>query len=172
VEYVTKKDKGIAKTMPMRVLDEAGVPYEVHLHAHKQVTSAGVAADLGIPVAQVVKAMIVQRSAHAPGQGEFAVMVVPGDRKLSLKKVAAALGDKGVRLAAERDVIRVTGYQIGSVSVAGFRRDDIAGYVDRRVLDLPQVIISAGRPDAGLALAPAGMVAAMAAQVADLCEDE
>jgi hypothetical protein len=41
-----------------------------------------------------------------------------------------------------------------------------------RVLDLPQVIISAGRPGAGLALAPASMVTAMAAQVADLCEDE
>jgi prolyl-tRNA editing enzyme YbaK/EbsC (Cys-tRNA(Pro) deacylase) len=40
------------------------------------------------------------------------------------------------------------------------------------VLDLPQVIISAGRPDAGLDLAPAGMVAAMVAQVAELCEDE
>jgi prolyl-tRNA editing enzyme YbaK/EbsC (Cys-tRNA(Pro) deacylase) len=104
-------------------------------------------------VAQVVKAVIIRRSAHALGHGEFAVMVVTGDHKLSLKKVAAALGDKGVRLAAERSVIRVTGYQIGSVSVAEFRRDDIAGYVDRRVLDLPQVIISAGRPDAGLALA-------------------
>lgn len=158
--------------MPMRALDEAGIPYEVHLHAHKQVTSAGVAADLGVPVAQVVKAMIVQRSVRAPGQGEFAVMVVPGDRKLSLKKAAATLGDKGLRLAAERDVIRVTGYQIGSVSVLGFRRDDIAGYVDRRVLDLPQVIISAGRPDAGLALAPAGMVQVMGAEVADICEDE
>ena len=67
-EGVAKKEKGIAKTMPMRVLDEAGVPYEVHLHAHKQVTSAGVAADLGVPVAQVVKAMIIQRSAHAPGR--------------------------------------------------------------------------------------------------------
>jgi len=116
--------------------------------------------------------MIVQRSTHAPGQGACAVMVVPGDRKLSLNKVAAVLGAKGVRLAAECDVIRVTGYQIGSVSVAGFRRADIAGYVDRRVLDLPQAIISAGRPDAGLALAPAGMVAAMAAQVADRCDDE
>lgn len=158
--------------MPMRALDEAGIPYEVHLHAHKQVTSAGVAADLGVPVAQVVKAMIVQRSVRAPGQGEFAVMVVPGDRKLSLKKAAATLGDKGLRLAAKRDVIRVTGYQIGSVSVLGFRRDDIAGYVDRRVLDLPQVIISAGRPDAGLALAPAGMVQVMCAEVADICEDE
>jgi prolyl-tRNA editing enzyme YbaK/EbsC (Cys-tRNA(Pro) deacylase) len=93
LEHVAKKDKGIAKTLPMRALDEAGVPYQVHLHAHKQYTSAGVAEDLGVPTAQVVKAMIVQRPAPGPGQGEFAVMVVPGDRKLSLKKVAAALGD-------------------------------------------------------------------------------
>ena len=35
-----------------------------------------------------------------------------------------------------------------------------------------RVIISAGRPDVGLALAPAGIVAAMGAQVSDLCEDE
>lgn len=165
------KAKGLPKTMPMRVLDDKGVPYEVHVHAHKQFTSAGVAEDLGVPTAQVVKAMIVQRSPQGPGQSEFAVMVVPGDRKLSLKKVAAALGDKGVHLAAERDVIRVTGYQIGAVSVLGFRRDDIEGYVDRHVLDLAQVIISAGRPDAGLALAPEGMVRAMGAQVADLCEE-
>ena len=55
------------------------------------------------------------------------MLVVPGDHKLSLKKAAPALGDKGLRLAAERDVIRVSGYQIGLVSVAGFRRDDIAG---------------------------------------------
>jgi prolyl-tRNA editing enzyme YbaK/EbsC (Cys-tRNA(Pro) deacylase) len=44
--------------------------------------------------------------------------------------------------------------------------------VDRQVLELPQVIISAGRPDAGLALSPAGLVRAMAAQVENLCEDE
>lgn len=52
---MSKKNKGIAQTMPMRVLDEAGVPYAVHLHARKQVTSAGVAANLA--VAQVVKVM-------------------------------------------------------------------------------------------------------------------
>jgi Cys-tRNA(Pro)/Cys-tRNA(Cys) deacylase len=169
---MAKKDKGIAKTLPMRVLDEKGVPYEAHGQSHKQYTSAGVAEDLGVPVAQVVKAMIVQRSAHQPGQGEFAVVVIPGDRRLSLKRVGALLGDKGVRLAAERDVVRVTGFQIGSVSVLGFRREDIAGYVDRSVLDLPQVIISAGRPDAGLALTPNDMVRAMSAQLGNLCEDE
>jgi Cys-tRNA(Pro)/Cys-tRNA(Cys) deacylase len=81
-------------------------------------------------------------------------VVIPGDRRLNLKKVAALLGDKGVRLAAERDVVQVTGFQVEPVSVLGFRRDDIAGYVDRQVPELPQVIISAGRPGAGLALAP------------------
>jgi prolyl-tRNA editing enzyme YbaK/EbsC (Cys-tRNA(Pro) deacylase) len=34
------------------------------------------------------------------------------------------------------------------------------------------VIIRAGRPDAGLALSPADLVRAMAAQVGNLCEDE
>ena len=158
--------------MPMRLLDERGVQYEVHQHTHKQYTSAGVAEDLGVLVAQVVKAMLVQRSAHTVGEGEFAVIVIPGDRRLSLKKVGAALGDRGVRLASDRDVIRVTGYQIGSVSVLGFRRNDIASFVDRHVLDLPQVIISAGRPDAGLALTPQAMVRAIDAQIGSLCEDE
>ena len=54
----------------------------------------------------------------------------------------------------------------------GLRLDDIAGHVDRQVHDLPQVIISAGRPKVGLALAPDGMVRAMGAQVGSLCEDE
>jgi Cys-tRNA(Pro)/Cys-tRNA(Cys) deacylase len=165
------KDKGISKTLPMRVLDDKGIAYHAHQQSHKQVTSAGVAEDLGVPVAQVVKAMIVQRSIHLPVGGEFAVAVIPGDGKLSLKKLATVLQDKGVRLAAERDVVRVTGYQVGSVSVIGFRRDDIAGYVDRRLLDLPQVIISAGRPDVGISLAPEVLVQAMDAQLADLCED-
>jgi len=57
-------------------------------------------------------------------------------------------------------------------NLTGLLPGDIAGYVDRRVLDLPQVVISAGRPDAGLALAPAGMGRVMAARVADVCEDE
>jgi Cys-tRNA(Pro) deacylase len=153
---MAKKDKGIAKTLPMRTLDEQGIPYEAHEQSHKQYTSAGVAEELGVPVAQVVKTMIVQRSVHQPAQGEFAVVVIPGDRRLSLKKADVLLGDEGVRLAAERDVLRVTGFQVGSVSVLGFRRDDIAGYVDRQVLELPQVIISAGRTDAGLALGAGG----------------
>lgn len=156
----------MGKTMPMRVLDRKKVPYEVHEHAHKQYTAEGVAEDLDVPVAQVVKAMIVQSGR------DFSLVVVPGDRRLSLKKVAEALDDKDVKLAAERDVERITGFQVGAVSVLGFRRDDVDAYVDRTVLELDQVIISSGRADAGLGLRPEDLMQALPeAQVGDFSED-
>lgn len=146
------KEKGISKTAPMRALDTAGVPYQIHLHAKNQYTAEGVAQDLGVPLAWVVKAMIVQRS-----DGKFALFVVPGDKRLSMKKVALALNDKGVSLAPEREVLRATGYQVGSVSVAGFRRDDIPGFIDQNVMKAERIIISAGRPDAGIEMSPADL---------------
>ena len=170
---MAKKKTGGAKTMPMRVLDEKGIPYETRQQSSKQFTAEGVAEDLGVPVAQVVKAMLVQRSSN-PGGGSipFVLFVVPGDRRLSLKKVGVALNDKKAQLASQRDVERVTGFQVGAVSVIGFRRDDVHGYVDQNVMELEQVIISAGRPDTGLALVPADMVRAIeGCQTGDFCED-
>jgi Cys-tRNA(Pro)/Cys-tRNA(Cys) deacylase len=101
------------------------------------------------------------------------LFVIPGDRRLSLKKAAAVLDDKTVEMAQERDVQRVTGYQVGAVSVLGFRRDDVVGFVDRQVLELDQVIISAGRPDMGLVLKPEDLLKAVdQAQIGDFSEEE
>lgn len=162
---MAKKAKGAAaKTLPMRALEEKGIPYEARSQARKQFTAQGVADDLGVPVAWVVKAMIVQRA-----NGAFALFVIPGDAHLSLKKVAAVLGDKGAVLAQQRDVERVTGFQVGAVSVLGYRRDDIPAYLDQRVLDLERVIISSGRPDLGLELVPEDLRRAMGAECGDYC---
>lgn len=153
----------MGKTIVMRALEAKGVPYTYHKHARKQHTAAGVAEDLGIPVAWVVKAMIVQLL-----KKDFALVVVPGDRQLSLKKVAEALGEKNIAMASERDVQRVTGFQVGAVSVVGFRRKDIIAFVDQGVLALEQAFISSGRPDAGLALTPQDLLRAIeGAQVGD-----
>ncbi len=160
---MAQKDKGAtAKTMPMRVLEEKGIHYEARQQGHKQFTAQGVAEDLGVPVAWVVKAMIVQRT-----NGGFALFVIPGDAHLSLKKVAAALGDKGAVLAQQRDVERVTGFQVGAVSVLGYRRGDIPAYLDQRVLSLERAVISSGRPDLGLELSPQDLLQAMGARCGD-----
>lgn len=159
---MAKKEKGAARTMPMRVLDEKGIAYEPRQQGHKQFTAQGVADDLGVPVAWVVKAMIVQRS-----NGAFALFVIPGDVHLSLKKVAAVLGDKGAALAQQRDVERVTGFQVGAVSVLGFRRSDIPAYLDDGVLALERAVISSGRPDLGLELDPQDLLRALGGQAGD-----
>ena len=66
----------------------------------------------------------------------------------------------------------MTGFQVGAVSVMGFRRDDVLVYVDQHGLELEQVIISSGRPDAGLALSPDGLMRALeGAEVGDFSEE-
>ncbi len=153
----------MGKTIVMRALEAKGIPYTYHQHIRKRYTAEGVAEELGVPLAWVVKAMIVQRS-----NGDFALVVIPGDKQLSLRKVAEALGDKDVALASERDVQRVTGFRVGAVSVTGFRRKGIAGYVDQGLLELDKVIISSGRPDAGLELVPQDLLRIIeSAQVGD-----
>lgn len=137
----------------MRVLDAAGVSYTVHPHARAQLTAEGVAEDLGVPLAWVVKAMIVGRS-----DGGFALFVLQGDKRLSLKKAAAALNDKGAALAPAKNVLRATGFQVGAVSVVGFRRGDIPGFIDQGVMEPERIFISSGRPDAGIELAPADLL--------------
>jgi Cys-tRNA(Pro)/Cys-tRNA(Cys) deacylase len=159
---MAKKKKATAKTLPMRILDEKGIPYQPRQQARKQFTAEGVAEDLGVPVAWVVKAMIVQRS-----DGSFSLVVIPGDLQLSLKKVGAVLGDKNVSMAQQRDVQRVTGYQVGAVSVLGYRRDDVPSYLDQNVLTLERAIISSGRPDLGLDMDPQDLLRALGAQVGD-----
>jgi Cys-tRNA(Pro)/Cys-tRNA(Cys) deacylase len=159
---MAKKKKHTTKTLPMRILEEKSVAYEVREQARKQYTAEGVAEDLGVPVAWVIKAMIVQRSDRS-----FALVAIPGDRQLSLKSVGGVLGDKNVQMANQHDVQRVTGYQVGAVSVLGFRRDDIPSYLDQHVLELERAIISSGRPDMGLELDPEDLLQALNARVDD-----
>jgi prolyl-tRNA editing enzyme YbaK/EbsC (Cys-tRNA(Pro) deacylase) len=53
----------------------------------------------------------------------------------------------------------------------GFRQGGVLTFVDRGVLDLEQVIISSGRPDAGLALSPENLLAALeGAQIGEFTE--
>ena len=77
------------------------------------------------------------------------------------------MGDKNGQMANPRDVQRVTGYQVGAVSVLGFRRDDIPSYLDQHVLELERAIISSGRPDMGLEMDPEDLLQALDAQVDD-----
>jgi len=154
------------RTLPMELLEQKGIPYETHQHQEDQYTAEGVAQDLGVPVAQVVKAMLVRCDGSW-----YVLVVIPGDERLDLEKVRASVGAGKVNLASKQEVERVTGYTVGAVSVIGLKQGGVLTFVDEGVLDLEQVIISSGRPEAGLALSTDDIMAALeGAQVGDFCE--
>jgi Cys-tRNA(Pro)/Cys-tRNA(Cys) deacylase len=154
------------RTLPMELLEQKGVPYQVHQHEENQYTAEGVAQDLGVPVARVLKAMLVRCDGSW-----YVLVVVPGDRRLDLEKVRATVGAGKVNLASKQEVERITGYTVGAVSVIDLKQGGVLTFVDENVLDLEQVIISSGHPEAGLALSPDDMMEALeGAQVGHFCE--
>ncbi len=156
----------VIRTLPMELLEQKGIVYEIHQHEEEQYTAQGVAQDLGVPVAQVVKAMLARCD-----ESWYVLVVIPGDERLSLEKVRATVGAGKVNLASKQEVERITGFPVGAVSVIGFRQGGVLVFVDERVLGLEQVVISSGHPEAGLALSPDDVMAALqGAQVGDFCE--
>ncbi|NLT43043.1 MAG: Cys-tRNA(Pro) deacylase [Anaerolineae bacterium] len=151
------------KTVAMRQLDNLRVPYEATWHPPTY-DAESAALESGIPLAQIVKSLLVQ----LPGR-RYVLALVPGDRKLSLHKLGTALGQKGLEMAPHDEVATITGYEPGSVSPLGLKRK-LSIVVDDTVLALERASISGGRHEAGITLAPADLVRATGAKVADITQ--
>lgn len=153
------------RTRAVRALDDLGIAYEVLIHAHKARNVEEAAAERGVPTRRVVKTLLVRR----PNR-KHVIALVRGDQRLSLKKLARLVGAKSLEMAPEKDVPRITGYQIGAVAPLGLRRSDVPIYVDQHILEERLASISAGRHDAGLELATDDLIRAIGGQVADITE--
>jgi Ala-tRNA(Pro) deacylase len=93
-------------------LREAGVPFEVLRHA-PVFTSEEAAAVRGSPLASGAKAIVMK-----VGE-QFALLILPADRKVDSRKVRAAFGVKSVRFADRAELERLTGLEPGSVPPFG-----------------------------------------------------
>ena len=100
------------KTNPMRILDKAGIPYEVHDYTSSgAIAGADVAAAMGEDPEEVFKTLVTQ------GRSErYYVFVVPVDRELDLKKAAASVGEKSVSMIRQDELLPLTGYVHGGCS--------------------------------------------------------
>jgi len=74
------------------------------------------AAALGVPPACVLKTLM------ASVEGKPVCMVVPSDREVSMKKLAAAFGGKHAEMMRPGDAERLTGYHVGGISPFGQKK--------------------------------------------------
>ena len=134
---------GSRSTPATLFLDRHGVTYRTHgyeLAGENAAASYGeaVAAELGVPPAQLFKTLV------ALVDGRPVVAVVPVDRQLRPKSLASAAGGSRARLAEPADAERLTGYVTGGISPFGQRRR-LPVFADGTLLEHATVFVSGGR---------------------------
>ena len=100
--------------------------------------------------------------------GEFALALVPGDRRADPAKVAAAAGASEARVARGAEVREATGFDPGAV--APFPTDVDRVVMDRTLLQHGSVWIGAGSPAHVARLSPSDLQQLTGARTADLVE--
>ncbi len=137
------------KTNGMRTLEAHGIPYQAHAFACDVHSAEGVADVLGVHPSQVYKTLVVMRE-----RGRPLLIMVPGNRELELKSLAAALGEKRLRMASHNEAERLTGLQVGGISALELLNRGFDIYADQDILSLAKVFVSAGRRGLNLSLRP------------------
>ncbi len=143
--------------VPFRVEEYDYVPGQDHkgLHAAEAV---------GINPERVLKTLMVEVD------GRPACVVIPVDRKLSMKRVAAAFGGKSADMMPPEKAERLTGYHTGGISPFGQRRRQPTVFEDS-VLQFPEVVINGGKRGLMVMLAPKDALSVLGAASAHICAE-
>jgi Cys-tRNA(Pro)/Cys-tRNA(Cys) deacylase len=144
------------------LLARLGLAHTVHSYEHDPRSSSyglEAAGALGVPAGQVFKTLI------AEVDGALTVAVVPVDRQLDLKALAAAAGGKRAKMAEVSAAERATGYVAGGISPLG-QRQRLPVVIDATAAQFGTIFCSAGRRGLEIEVAPADLVAAAGATTA------
>lgn len=151
------------KTNAMRVLDARRVAYQAFPFDASIHSGSGVAMALGVPVEQVFKTLVVLRE-----RGRPILAIIPSDRELDLKRMAAAAKEKRVRMATQREAEAKTGLLVGGISALALLDKGFDVFIDALAQQFEEIYVSAGQRGLNLRLRVADLAAVTSASVASL----
>jgi len=141
----------MSKTTPATLaLTRLGIAFELLTYDYApgaQRVGLQAAEALGEPAHRVLKTLI------AAVDGRPVCLMVPSDREVGMKKVAAAFGGKSAKMTAPPDAERITGYKVGGVSPFGQKRP-LPTAMEESALAEPYVLLNGGRRGLQVRLAP------------------
>lgn len=155
--------KGKEKTNVMRILEQNGIDYTAHEYPHgkEAVDGVTVANLLGEDVERVFKTLVTR------GSKGYYVFVLPVAAELDLKKAARAVGEKAVEMIHVKELLPLTGYVRGGCSPVGMKKA-FPTVFHQSVLDIPTVMVSAGKIGWQIEVAPADLLGLVGAHSADI----
>jgi Cys-tRNA(Pro) deacylase len=133
--------KHVSQTPATQWLASHGVTFTEHVYDYvEHGGTAESARQLGVDEHAVIKTLVMQDERARP-----LVVLMHGDREVSTKNLARAIGVKSVEPCKAEVAQRHSGYQIGGTSPFGFKREGVPVYVQASVLVLPRICINGGR---------------------------
>lgn len=159
-----KKDNRTEKTNAARLLDKAGIEYQLVPYAvdENDLAATHIAEQLGEPIEQVFKTLVL--SGDRTG---YFVCVVPGNAEVDLKAAAKVSGNKKCDLIPMKDLLGVTGYIRGGCSPVGMKKP-FPTYFHSTATDFPAIYVSAGVRGLQFRINPEDLISYTKASVADI----
>ena len=151
------KDK-TPMTQAIRTLKALGVAFTPRLYRYEDKGGTRTASrELGVDEHLVVKTLVFEDEA-----GQTLLMLMHGDREVSTRSLARALGRKSVSPCDPAKAEKHTGYQVGGISPFGTRAK-LPVFVEGSILDLPVIYINGGKRGLLLEMVPGDAVRSLEA---------
>ena len=151
-------------TQATLALKRAGIAFAPHVYDYdSKAQHIGMAAAeaVGFSPDRVLKTLMLVVD------GKPACAVIPSDRELAMKKVAAAFGGKSAEMMKPAEAEKLTGYHVGGISPFG-QRKRVPTAIENSALGFETVLINGGQRGMLLELAPGDAVKILAAIAATL----
>ena len=147
-------------------LASEGISYNLHSYDYDPgADGVGLqaAGALGVEPGRVLKTLMVKAGRLG------ACVIVPSDREVKMKALAAVLGVKAAEMMKPADAERLTGFNVGGISPFG-QRQAAATVFEEDALAFDRVYINAGQRGLLLSIDPADAVRVLGATVAQISE--
>ena len=151
-------------TRAIQFLKQKKIPFDIIKYDHEEKGAEFAAGATGFSLAATVKTLVVDL-----GEKKYALVLMPGDRQLSMKRLAKACGVKRAAMADTRTAERLTGYLVGGISPFGTKQN-LPVIMDADILIFDRIMINAGQRGAMLKMAPADIRTTLNCKVARLAE--
>ena len=148
-----KKGAHVSETPATKFLREHGIAFTEHVYDYvEHGGTAESSKQLGVSEHEVVKTLVMQNERAEP-----LIVLMHGDKQVSTKNLARAIGAKSVEPCKPDVAQRHSGYLVGGTSPFGTRKA-MPVYVEATVLELPRILINGGRRGYLVGIAPGVLV--------------
>lgn len=151
-------------TRAIRYLEQKKIPFEIVKYDHEEKGAEFAARASGYPLKRTVKTLVVDL-----GGGEYLLALMPGDKQLSMKRLARVCGVKRAAMADTRTAERITGYLVGGISPFGTKQK-LRVVMEEHILQFEKVLINAGQRGTMLKIASESIRTTLVCNVADIAQ--